>query len=360
MQGIRGVKDGHYSPENPFKFAVIGCGLMGCRHTEILQGTPRTTVKCAFDKDPKRASEFKEKYGIPVMESYEEILKRDDVDGILICLPSSLHSEYGIPAAEAGKHIVTEKPIDIDPGGATALIDACRDSGVLLTIISQNRFHEGAFALKRAIEQGIIGRPVMARVSVHWIRDDRYYQSSDWRGRWSGEGGGVLMNQGIHYIDLLLWLLGEVDGVMGVTRTFRDTIETEDIGAALFRLKNGCIASITVSTSTFPGFPERLEIYGEDAACIIERGKVAFYKSRSDTPLPEVSFPLPEPADLLPKYIPFQRQYNDFLDALDSGRKPLVRPEEALGVIKSVLAIYESVHTKSEISPAEIASTRDS
>jgi len=325
----------------PTRFAIVGCGTMGMRHAEIIMGTKGARVVVAFDTDAGRAADLAKKLTIRQVASYEETLQSRDVDAVVLCTPSSLHAEYGIAAAEAHKDIVTEKPIDTDPERARRFIAAAEANQVCFTIVSQNRWHDGSWALKQALDRQMLGRPLHAHVSVKWHRDDKYYTSSDWRGRWSGEGGGVLMNQGIHYIDLLLWYLGEVAEVEAMVATSRGVIETEDIGVGLLRFANGALSTIEVSTCAYPGFSERLEIHGAKGSCILEQGKIAFWKTSDGAEPPLPNWPAPS-SDFPAKYIPFQRQYQDFLRARARGTAPVVRPEEALRVIETVRMFYES------------------
>lgn len=321
--------------------AVLGCGLMGARHAETLLNTEGYSCVCLFDKMQDNAVALGKKLGVEVAESYEAILSRSDINAVVICLPSSLHAEYGIKAAEAGKHVITEKPVDISIAQSEALIQAAKKNGVLLTVISQNRFLEGSMALKQAIDAGLLGDILFANVSIKWYRDDAYYAKSDWRGTFSGEGGGVMMNQGIHYSDLLLWYLGEVEDIRSAVMTTRTIIETEDVASLLIKTKKGAIATITASTSAYPGFPERMELYGRLGSAVLEQGKVVLWKQKEDKPLPEVTFEGPSPATLDGKLVAFQRQYRDILDAYRTGRKPLVTAEEGLEVVKMILAAYK-------------------
>jgi predicted dehydrogenase len=326
--------------DRTLNFAVIGCGLMGARHAETIQSTEDCRCVCLFDKIGAAAQALGKKLGVEVAGSYEDVLARKEVHAVVICLPSSLHADYGIQAAAAGKHVIVEKPIDISVEKAEALIAAAAKNGVLLTVISQNRFLEGSMALKKALDAGLLGEPLIANVSIKWFRDDAYYTKSDWRGRWDGEGGGVFMNQGIHYTDLLLWYLGEMEDARSLMATSRGIIETEDVGAILLRTRQGAIATITASTSAYPGFPERLELHCRKGSAILEQGKVVFWKPMDGRDLPEAAFAAPHPANLDAKLVPFQRQYRDLIEALRTGRPPLVTPQEALSVLKTILDAY--------------------
>ena len=167
--------------------AVVGCGFVGARHIETLVNTVGCRCACIFDKIPSRAAELGAKFGVEVAHSYADVLARRDVDAVVISLPSYLHADFGIQAAAAGKHLIVEKPIDIAVEKAEELIAAAKKHGVVMTVISQNRFIEGSMALKKALEAGMLGEILCANVAIKWYRKDSYYAESDWRGRFSGE-----------------------------------------------------------------------------------------------------------------------------------------------------------------------------
>lgn len=326
--------------DQTLNYAVIGCGLMGARHAETILNTEGCRCVSLFDKATASAEALGKKLGIEVAASYEDLLARKDIHVVVICLPSFLHADYGIQAAAAGKHVIVEKPIDISVEKSEALIAACKKHGIMLTVISQNRFLEGSMALKQAMDADLLGAPLFANVSIKWFRDDAYYAKSDWRGRFAGEGGGVFMNQGIHYTDLLLWYLGEMTESRSLLMTTRSIIETEDVGSVLMKTAKGAIATITASTSAYPGFPEKMELHCKKGSVTLEQGKISFWKQMDGVAAPEVTFDAPHPATLDAKLAPFQRQYRDFMDALKTGREPLVKPAEALAVLKAILGAY--------------------
>lgn len=320
------------------RFAIVGCGMMGERHAEILRATPGATVTCVQDVKRERAEKFAQ--GVPVFVDYKDVLAQADVDGVVLCLPSSLHAEYGILAARAGKHVVTEKPIDIDAAEGRKLADECAKAGVVCAVISQNRFADGNSALKQALDNGDLGKPILARASVKWFRNDEYYSKSDWRGTHKGEGGGVLMNQAVHSMDLLIWMFGEPEIVSGLTQSTRSVIETEDVGVAMMRFPGGLLATFEASTSVFPGFEERIEIHGPTASCIVEKGNIVYWKHNADKPAPAPpKFEAPTPG-LSAKYDLFQRQYRNILDTIAGRGTLLVTPEEAISVVSATRAIY--------------------
>lgn len=313
---------------------------MGQRHAEILRATPGAGLTCLQDRD--RAFAEKVAKGESIEEDYNALLRRKDVDAVVLCLPSGLHAKFGIAAAEAGKHVITEKPIDIDVQAGGDFAEACRRNKVVCAVISQNRFADGVAALKQALDRGDLGEPVLISASVKWFRHDEYYTKSDWRGRVAGEGGGVLMNQAIHTMDLLLWMFGEPVDVCGMTHSSRNVLETEDVGAGMLRFKNGAIATLVASTSTYPGFDERLEVHSPVASCILEKGNIVFWKHARELPQPQPpQFDSPA-GGLGPKFELFQRQYRNILAAIRGEEELIVTPEQSIGVVAATRAIYES------------------
>ena len=192
---------------------------------------------------------------------------------VCVCVPSGLHAEIGVRAARAGKHLVVEKPIDVTLAAADRLIEAARAAGVALTVISQHRFDPGLIELKRLLGDGALGRLVLAEASTKWYRTQAYYDSAAWRGTWAMDGGS-LMNQGIHYVDLLRWCMGPVTEVTAVCATQAHQIEVEDTALAIVRFASGAVGTILSSTAAFPGFPQRLEITGTDGTVIVEDGRI--------------------------------------------------------------------------------------
>jgi predicted dehydrogenase len=327
------------------RLAVVGCGLMGQRHADIIRATPECELVTVFDTDRARAENCA-KGTVAVADSFEQILAASDIDGVVLSVPSYLHVKLGLAVAEAGKHVILEKPISIDVPSGESLIAACRAKGVTCAVISQNRFADGNYAAYRALREGLMGRPVLARGSVKWFRHDEYYTKSDWRGRREGEGGGVLMNQATHTLDLLLWFLGYPEVIAGLTATTRNVLETEDVATAMFRFPSGVLATFEATTSAYPGFEERVEIHGPKASCILEKGKMVFWKHVEDLPAPEAPAFDPPTEGLDPKYVLFQRQYRNIVRAIAGKEELLVTPEQALDVVRATKAIYANQLTR--------------
>lgn len=324
------------------RFAVVGCGMMGIRHADIICATEGATLVCVMDTRSENAVKIADKYSVEALESYDAVLQRDDVDAVVLCLPSGLHADFGIKAANAGKHVVTEKPIDIDPDKARALIAACDAAGKVCAIISQNRFSDALMSVKNAITDGTMGQPLMSRASVKWFRHDPYYTGSDWRGRVKGEGGGVLMNQAIHNMDLLVWLFGTPEVVQGMVARNREVMETEDCGVAIMRFPNNLLCTFEASTSTYPGFDETIEVHSMLASAIIKKGNLDFWKHEKELDKPAAPDFAPATEGLDSRYVLFQRQYRNILAAMRGEEELVVKPGEAVAVVEAILAMYKA------------------
>jgi len=322
------------------RLAVIGCGLMGQRHADIIRATTELSLTCVCDTDRERA--IKAAKGAPVAESFDEVLERKDVDAVVLALPSYLHVPFGIQAAQSGKHVITEKPLSIDVPSGEQLLQTCKQNNVMCAVISQNRFADGNAAVWHALRSGELDSIVLARGSVKWFRHDEYYTQSDWRGRKEGEGGGVLMNQATHTLDLLLWFFGSPDLVVGLTHTSRQVLETEDVAVAMLRFPQGILATFEATTSAYPGFEERIEIHGPKASCILEKGKLAYWKHCAENSAPAPPAYDPPTPELDTRFWLFQRQYRNIARAIRGEEELVVKPEEALEVVRVTQQIYES------------------
>lgn len=327
------------SDTKTIRFGVVGCGLMGQRHADVLRATPGATVTAAADNTFESALKAAGSDGV-AFPSFEEMLEKGDIDAVVLCLPSSIHADYGIMAAQKGLHVVTEKPIDTDPAKARKLVAECEKAGVVCAVISQNRFSDGAMALKMGIDRGILDPIRLIDASVKWMRDDPYYTESNWRGTFKWEGGGVIMNQGIHTIDLLCWMLGRPTVVKGLTKRNRDYMETEDVGVGVMEFPSGALATLSVTTSCFPNGPEQISIHGTNATARFEKGKVVTWKHRDDKELPPVDLPAGTEG-LDDKLLLFHRQYLNILGAIHGRENLLVTPGESIDVLETALALYK-------------------
>jgi predicted dehydrogenase len=273
-------------------------------------------------------------------------------------VPSGLHAEVGVRAARAGKHLVVEKPIDVTLAAADRLIEAARAAGVALTVISQHRFDPGLIELKRLLGDGALGRLVLAEASTKWYRTQAYYDSAGWRGTWAMDGGS-LMNQGIHYVDLLRWCMGPVAEVTAVCATQAHQVEVEDTALAIVRFGSGALGTILSSTAAYPGFPQRLEITGTDGTVIVEDGRIVrrAFGAQATAGVPGdgagpgaadagVAGTLGAAADPAAiEVASHAAQIADLLAAVEEGRAPAVDGQAGRDALEIVRAVYESART---------------
>jgi predicted dehydrogenase len=322
-----------------YRFAIVGCGLMGARHAAVVAATPGYELVAVSDAQASSAQNLAEKFGVPA-RSLEELLADPTVHGLVLTVPSQLHVSLGLKALQAGKHIIMEKPLATTPEEGRKLAQAAKQSDKILAVIAQNRFSEAAVAVKQALVAGSFGRVGLVRASVKWYRDDPYYTESNWRGRLAGEGGGVLMNQAIHSTDMLIHFFGRPNAVVALCAKNRDIIDTEDTAAVLLKFHRSIIGTMEASTSTWPGFEELYEIHGDGGFAVISKGKLTQWKTRDDSPAPELTFPEPT---VEPRLVLFQRQYANILEAMNEGVSRLqVTLDESLWVVETTRQMYET------------------
>src|SRR5437762_3574542 len=243
-------------------FGIIGCGMISRFHAKAVADIKGAKVTACFDSFTSAADKFGAEIGCKVYHDLDKMLADKAVDVVTICTPSGVHMEPAIAAAKAGKHIIVEKPLDITLKRCDAMIAAADKAGVVLSTIFPSRFHESSQLLKKAIDAGRFGRLTMGDSYVKWFRTQEYYDSGGWRGTWALDGGGALMNQAIHNVDLLQWLMGDVESVHAMTATLaHERIEVEDTAVAVLRFRNGALGVIEAATSAYPGLLKRTEIH---------------------------------------------------------------------------------------------------
>lgn len=264
-------------------FAIVGCGVIAPMHEKAIRAQPDAELIAVMDIDPEIAKQRGAEFGVPFYTDLDALFARDDVQVVDVCVPSGLHAEIGVKAALAGKHVICEKPIDITLAAADRLTAACKEAGVKLQVISQHRFSNAMQQLKEAVDAGKFGRLVMGNASIFWYRAQSYYDSGGWRGTWELDGGGALMNQGVHWVDQLRWIMGPVKSVsakMGMLA--HERIEVEDAVVAVIEFENGAIGSIIGTTDAYPGYTTRLEIVGTEGSAIIEDGNIRAWNLKSE------------------------------------------------------------------------------
>jgi UDP-N-acetyl-2-amino-2-deoxyglucuronate dehydrogenase len=261
---------------NEIRFALVGCGRISNKHLEAINSTKNAKIVAVCDEIELRAKNTAEKYCVDYYTSYEDMLQRNDIDVISVCTPSGLHSQHGIMAAEKGFHVISEKPLATSLDDADRLIQTCEKNKAKLFTVYQNRFNSTLQLVKKAIDEKKFGKIYMVASNVFWNRTQAYYDMDKWRGTWKLDGG-AFMNQGIHYIDMLLWLFGDMEEMYSITGTLARDIEAEDSGSAIFKFKSGAIGSMNITVLTYKqNYEGSITIIGEKGTAKI--GGIALNK----------------------------------------------------------------------------------
>lgn len=342
------------------RFGIIGAGFIGGMHADAVDTLENATVTAVLDNVPERAKAFGEKVGVPAFHDPEKFFSRDDVDVVTIATPSGLHGDLAIQAARHGKHCIVEKPVEITLPKIDAMIDAHEKAGTTLGGIFNGRFVEPAHIFKKNVEAGRFGKLTFGIAYCPWWRTQDYYDGGGWRGTWDLDGGGAYMNQGIHTVDLLQWLMGPVKSVTAYTDTLaHERIEVEDTGVAAVRFENGALGAIVCTTSSAPGHFRQVEISGTKGTACLADSKFMFWQFEEDLPIDkdirEQHFEIPTAglgasnpaAGMTPE--PHARNFAEFLSALDEQRRPFVDGREARKAVEIILAIYQSAKQRREV-----------
>jgi len=327
------------------RFGILGCGTVADFHATGIHGCAAAELAGVFDVDPQRAKAFAQAQRVErVFSSLEELAEAEGIDAICICTPSGLHRDAVLPCLQHGKHVLVEKPLEISTQRIDEIIQFRRPSGVKIGGVFQLRFGEDVQKVKAALEQEALGKILIADAYMKHYRSPEYFAQAGWRGTWAIDGGGALMNQGIHWIDLLLWLAGEVRVVTGHCRTLARDIEVEDTGYAILQLSSGALGMIESTTCAYPGLPSRIEIHGEKGSICLEDDKIVRWEiegQRMDLKRTESE----ERGYADPKAISTRGhilQIEDFVDAILKDRPPAVDLFEARRSVACIEAIYES------------------
>ena len=340
----------------PFRVALIGAGNISDTHARAAQGVEGVEVAAVYGDNLERARALAARYGGTPYAGLEACLAHRPLDAVIIGSPSGLHAEQGIAAAARGLHVLTEKPIDVTIARADALIAAAEASDVRLGVLFQDRGQPSFVRLHAALRAGELGRPLLASARVKWYRPPEYYGASRWRGTWALDGGGALMNQGIHTLDLLIWLLGPVRRVLGRAATLRHAIEVEDTALAVLEFENGATATYEATTAAYPGYQRQLELTTEAGTVRIEHDRVV----AADLIRPAADLVPAGAGDTNPSAASpivsdargHARLLADFVAAVREHREPLCSGREARQSLAAAQAIYESARTGCAAVPA--------
>jgi UDP-N-acetyl-2-amino-2-deoxyglucuronate dehydrogenase len=336
-----------------FGFAIIGTGGIAGIHAQAIEAIENAKLIGVYSV--QGANEFASEHNCKAYDTIDELLKLDEIDIVCICTPSGAHSEPALQSIAAGKHCLIEKPLEVNIEKSDKIIAAAEKHGVTVAAVYPGRFYEVSLKLKDAVNRGRFGKMVLGNASVKWNRSEAYYNSAAWRGTWELDGGGALMNQGVHSVDMLQWLMGPVDYVQAITANVKHkNIEVEDTVVATVKFKNGALGTIQCSTAVFPGEFKQLEIMGTTGTVIMEDNHLSKWQfeieeetdKRIREDFSEKSASKGGVSDPLSiSYWGHQKQMEDIIHAIETGTKPLVDAYEARKSVEIVLAIYESAHS---------------
>ena len=345
------------------RFGILGCGVIGPHHAKAIAGLQSAELVAVADVVPELAEKLAEEYGCSHYASLQEMLSSVDLDAVCLCTPSGTHAEGAIAALEAGKHVVIEKPVDVTLEAADRLIEVQRATGGRAAVVSQHRFDAATRAVHAALARGEFGRLTSGSADVRWWRSQGYYDSGGWRGTWELDGGGVLINQAIHSIDLLQWLMGEVVEVTAYTGLIaHERIEVEDTAVAILRFADGALGTIVATTAAYPGLTTRIAVHGDRGSAIIDDDELTYFHAATeeqeggahgagggDNQAEEVTQRYGETesgsgagADPSSLSMAHRDQIQDFVEAVRDGREPLVNLEEGRRPLAIIRGIYES------------------
>jgi predicted dehydrogenase len=366
--------------QRKIKTAIIGCGKVSHLHAAALQQGTNTELAAIYSRSLEKAQEFADKYEILAFDDIEKMIKEAGVESVVVCTPHPFHADAVIKAARSGANCLVEKPLASSLQDCDAMIQACKENKVKLGVVSQRRFYAPVQRLRKAIDEGKIGSPALGVIQMLGWRDKAYYDSDEWRGTWKMEGGGVLVNQAPHQLDIFQWLMGPIDEVYGVWRNLNHPyIEVEDTAVAIVKFKNGALGNIVVSNSQKPGIFGKVHVHGSNGASVGVQtdGGAMFIAGMSSIAEPPVNdlWTVPGEETLLEGWKKedsdffnsinameyyMKLQNEDFADAIQNDRKPLVSGEDGRVTVELFTAIYRSTRDNQPVKfPLEAETDRD-
>lgn len=335
-------------------YAVLGLGI-GLAHADAVLTHPDAALVALCDIDRGRLEKAALAYPeAKLYDNFEDLIADKDVEIISICLPSNLHADYAVRAMRAGKHVLVEKPLDITPERAALIEAAAKETGMKAGVVHQNRFNLNMYPIKDAVDSGKLGRLILGTFAVKWFREQKYYDRGGWRGTWEGDGGGSLMNQAVHTVDLMQWLMGDVESVTSTMGIYNHKIDTEDLTASLIKFKSGATATFVSTTCAYPGIATEIMLYGTSGSIEADADTIRTWKMADSDDEDE------EEEEILARYgrgnrsaakLEVGKTYghehvvHDMIEAVRDGRDPQVLPCEAIKSVKIVCSVYESART---------------
>ncbi len=345
-----------------YRIAIIGCGKVAHLHAKAIGNLPNTTLAAVWSRTPSSARKFATMYGAKAYDDIDKMIRENGIDLAIVCNPHPFHKDVAIEAARAGAHVLVEKPLASTLEDCDVIIEECKHAGVHLGVVSQRRWYTPVQRIRKAIDDGKIGTPILGTINMLGWRDKDYYDSDPWRGTWDMEGGGVLVNQAPHQLDILLWFMGEVDEVYGLWRNLNHPyIEVEDTALAIIKFKNGAIGNIIVSNSQKPGIYSKVHVHGSNGASVGVQtdGGAMFIAGKSSILEPPINdlWTIPgeekllegwvrEDSELFEQFDPtiyyMERQIEDFVKAIEKNLEPMVNGLSGRRTVELFTAIYRS------------------
>ena len=326
---------------------LIGAGNISRTHARAAVAIPGVKITAVFGSNREKVKALSAEYECAAYTDLEKFLAHEPMDIVAIGSPSGLHAEQGIAAARRAVHVLTEKPLDISTARADALISEAAKARVKLGVFFQDRFKPGIRRLKDCVDSGALGKPILAEARVKWYRPPDYYKNSRWRGKLAFDGGGALINQAIHTLDLLLWAFGDVRAVQARKSTAFHEIEAEDTLVALLEFANGALGSFLATTSVYPGYPRQIELSGSEGTLVLADDRITAANLRNNAdaqPCESAERSIDDRAasPLISDFRPHQAVLEDFIGAIQSSREPLCSGREGRRSLALVEAIYAS------------------
>ena len=346
------------------RVGILGCGVIGPHHARAISGLEDAELVAVADVVPELADELAGEYGCSSHSSLGEMLSGAELDAVCVCTPSGMHAGDAIAALEAGKHVVIEKPVDVTLEAADRLLGVQRATGGKVAVVSQHRFDAATLAVHRAISTRQFGRLTTGSAEVRWWRSQSYFDSGGWRGTWELDGGGVLINQAIHSIDLLQWLMGSVVEVYAYTGLLaHERIEVEDTAVAILKFESGALGTIVATTAAYPGLTARIAVHGHKGSAVIDDDELVYFhaagvgkeaedygggENQAERVMEEYGRGSRGPgagADPSSLSMAHRDQIADFVRAVKEEREPSINVEEGRKPLAIIAGIYESART---------------
>jgi UDP-N-acetyl-2-amino-2-deoxyglucuronate dehydrogenase len=347
--------------------AIVGCGIIGLNHAQAIARHPHLTITALVDAVPAAASALADQVvselGVERPAEFETLpaaIAATPIDLVVICTPSGLHVQLAEEALAAGKHVVIEKPLDVSMPRARRILELSREAaaqGLVVSVISQHRFDPSSVVVAKAAHDGTFGRLTSGIASVAWWRSQDYYDSGQWRGTWELDGGGAVMNQGVHTVDLLVWFFGRPVEIVAQTALLaHERVEVEDIAVATVRFESGALGVIHATTAAYPGLSVRLNVHGDRGSAVIDDDQLEYFGAADPQAFdPSGASVVNRAAEVVPAsevrggdrgpdqfIVGHLRQYDDVVSAIEEGREPKVTVEDAFVSLAVVRAVYLS------------------